>query len=198
MTIHRIVFVVTVTVRGRNSFSWKDSKCPPKRQESKIRHGVNLLVRVKMVCLRQQGDGALFIKWFPSLMMHFSLQEWAVTWSGEIRMKTRFPLECVQVNTTCRLHLYITHIVRADGIFLQGSLSFFLDVITLTPSIPCSSIAHRLSSFCLLPCCLYQHDSLWYHLRHTGVWWDISFYHADLWILPNATWASIIVQLFCI
>lgn len=158
LTIHRIVFLVTVIVRGRNSLPLKDSKCPPKRQESKIRHQVNLLVRVNMVCLRQQGDGALFIKWFPSLMKFFRLWDWAVTWSGEVRMKTWFPLECVQVNITCHLLLYITHIVRADGIFLQGSLSLFLDVILLTLSLLCPSMAHRLSSFCLLPCCLYLLD----------------------------------------
>lgn len=87
--------------------------------------------------------------------------------------KDLIPLECVQVNITCHLPLYITHIIRADGIFLQGSLNLPLDPIPLTPLLP----ALVLHAYCLaspasyLPLPLRSPSMLflWYHL-HPSYW----------------------------
>lgn len=99
------------------------------------------------------------------------------------------PLECVQVNITCHLPLYITHIIRADGIFLQGSLTLSLDPYPFHSSLACPSITCILSGFpyFYLPLPLRSPSmiSLWYHLHHAGLLWGTNFSHTNSWILPN-------------
>lgn len=118
------------------------------------------------------------------------MHHWAVMWPGKVATNTWFPLECVWDNISCHLPLYITHVIRADGIFLPGFFFFFFESFpgcySSHSSLTCPNIAYILSSFpysLFLPICLYLLGllawSLWYHLHHIGLLQDNTFYNRN-------------------